>query len=816
MKPRSHSILRWIVVPLLILLTNTGCETTEGPRTGAAVTAPGVPAGPAQPSPPSSLTGAAKAEDFLVVDCLLPGQVRKLGSKMTNLTPRRAVKIPAMECEIRGGEYVAFDRSDLKSALSVWLSQAQAGDSQAQVYVAEIYEKGLGTEPNNAEAAKWYEKAAVQGSSRAQVSLGYLYEKGLGVPADPKKALEWYRRAAGAKEGVSFDLEATSAKDKEELEALRREVERRKQETIALRRQIDQKERQLAGLRGKAQTQARELNRLKQDVEQNRDALVQQTRKELPAAGDKELSALRTQLSQREAELQRRKQEAEELRKKMAAAEQQATTAQTNLQAASQNSKESEELKRQLEESRRQVQQLQLAMKQKENEISMERAGFERAQHDWEQQRTQLGQTGSDQLKRMEQALREKEKKYAEQQQALGQMQEQLGKLEQEATDYKVQLTEINQSSSEISGPTIDIIEPKGMTTRGVRIIAEAAGQKGTELIGKVNAPAGLYTFKVNGQDQTVEKNGMFRATLPALRGGSEPVELVAVDVQGKSTAVKLALQSRGPEAGPAETGQTPTDAPVPTVTAADFGPYHALVIGNNQYGQFPRLDTAVSDAQAVDKVLRERYGFQTQLLLNASRYDILSALNKYREKLTEKDNFLLYYAGHGELEKVNLRGYWLPVDAEPGSTANWISNVAVTDILNTISAKQVLVIADSCYSGTLTRSAIAHLEAGMSEEAKNNWLKLMAKRRARTVLSSGELKPVLDAGGGGHSVFAKALLEVLRANKDILEGRTLYREVSARVAYAADRYGIEQVPTYGPIQHAGHEAGDFFLVPAR
>ena len=54
---------------------------------------------------------ARQADDPVVVDCLLPGQVRKLGGQMTYLTPRRPIKTSAVDCEIRGGEYVAFDRA---------------------------------------------------------------------------------------------------------------------------------------------------------------------------------------------------------------------------------------------------------------------------------------------------------------------------------------------------------------------------------------------------------------------------------------------------------------------------------------------------------------------------------------------------------------------------------------------------------------------------------------------------------------------------------------------------------------------------------
>jgi len=37
-----------------------------------------------------------------------------------------------------------------------------------------------------------------------------------------------------------------------------------------------------------------------------------------------------------------------------------------------------------------------------------------------------------------------------------------------------------------------------------------------------------------------------------------------------------------------------------------------------------------------------------------------------------------------------------------------------------------------------------------------------MTRKRSRTAMVSGGLEPVLDSGGGGHSVFAKAFLAAL------------------------------------------------------
>jgi uncharacterized caspase-like protein len=296
---------------------------------------------------------------------------------------------------------------------------------------------------------------------------------------------------------------------------------------------------------------------------------------------------------------------------------------------------------------------------------------------------------------------------------------------------------------------------------------------------------------------------------------GTTTVRVTAVDRQGKREDLSFDLRSAAGAPGAAGSAPAPAAAPAPGYAGIDFGRYHALVIGNNGYRHMPRLRTAIHDAEVVSGLLRERYGFEVTLLRDADRYAILSALNGLRERLTSEDNLLIYYAGHGELDEVNMRGHWLPVDAELDNTANWISNVAVTDILNVMRARHVMLVVDSCYSGSLTRSSTARIATPMSAAEEENWLRTMIRKRGRLVLSSGGLAPVLDAGGGGHSVFARALIEVLANNQALLDGRGLYQEVAARVAYAASNIQFDQVPEFGPIRHAGHEAGAFFLVPS-
>ncbi|MEM7496294.1 MAG: hypothetical protein AAF471_09415, partial [Myxococcota bacterium] len=110
----------------------------------------------AKPEDSEDVPENARVADLQVVDCLLPGMVRRLGN-MQYLSPRRPVRTTAADCRIRGGEYTEYDRADYKTALQVWMPAAEAGDAEAQANVGEIYERGLGGEPNYEAAAIWYE-----------------------------------------------------------------------------------------------------------------------------------------------------------------------------------------------------------------------------------------------------------------------------------------------------------------------------------------------------------------------------------------------------------------------------------------------------------------------------------------------------------------------------------------------------------------------------------------------------------------------------------------------------------------------------------
>ena len=310
------------------------------------------------------------------------------------------------------------------------------------------------------------------------------------------------------------------------------------------------------------------------------------------------------------------------------------------------------------------------------------------------------------------------------------------------------------------------------------------------EIAGQAVDASDLVEIQVAGNPVFFEENGAFVVRRGVPPGESE-ITVAALDEWGNRSEARIRVIR--------ETKRRAAELDI------DFGRFHALVIGNNAYEHLPRLETAVKDAEEVARILQETYGHEVTLLRNADRYAIMSAISDLRRKLTDQDNLLIYYAGHGVVDEEAEAGFWLPVDAEPDSEANWVANAFLSRNLKAMRAKHVLVVADSCYSGTLVREASTTLHSGLERTAL---LERMSVKRARVAMTSGGLEPVLDGGGGGHSVFAKAFLDVLRGNQDVMEARAVFDRLRRPVIVNS-----AQTPDYADIRNAGHDGGEFLFV---
>jgi hypothetical protein len=259
---------------------------------------------------------------------------------------------------------------------------------------------------------------------------------------------------------------------------------------------------------------------------------------------------------------------------------------------------------------------------------------------------------------------------------------------------------------------------------------------------------------------------------------------------------------------------QTASQRGVQDITAVQalspVGPYYALVIGNNDYQHVDKLQTAMNDAREVSQVLRDRFGFHTQVLYNATRAQTLRAIDSYRT-LPADSNLLFYYAGHGHRDKDANRAYWLPVDADRNERANWINSTDITDGIHAIKSRHILLISDSCFSGDLVLRAT---KAAIVSGGYNAIIAKALRQNSRHIMSSGGDEPVADSGTGDHSVFAAALLESLNdMPDDVFRGNDLFDKAKLRVEM---RSQANQTPRYEILRDSAADLGDFVFFRAK
>lgn len=90
-----------------------------------------------------------------------------------------------------------------------------------------------------------------------------------------------------------------------------------------------------------------------------------------------------------------------------------------------------------------------------------------------------------------------------------------------------------------------------------------------------------------------------------------------------------------------------------------------ALVVGNANYANAPRLATAINDAEDIADALA-RLGFDIVLRRDTTATDLRSAIVEFSQKSSKADIAIVYYAGYSL--SVGVGGYLIPIDARLSS----------------------------------------------------------------------------------------------------------------------------------------------------
>ena len=230
------------------------------------------------------------------------------------------------------------------------------------------------------------------------------------------------------------------------------------------------------------------------------------------------------------------------------------------------------------------------------------------------------------------------------------------------------------------------------------------------------------------------------------------------------------------------------------------------LIIAVDDYQNgIPDLNNPVLDAETFATVITENYQIDRQnvrFLLNekATLDNIIAAFEKEIEVLTEEDNFIFWFSGHGELYAPTGRGYWIPHDGRPGKRGSWLPNDTIKSYLSSIKAHHIFGIADACFSGTLFRKM-----PGDNRET----IKRLDSYPSRYLLTSGRAVIVPDGPKGSHSPFARTLFNHLKNNT---ENALPVSALTHNIMLSPSLSGSDAVPHGSHLAMNNSERGEFIF----
>jgi uncharacterized caspase-like protein len=206
-----------------------------------------------------------------------------------------------------------------------------------------------------------------------------------------------------------------------------------------------------------------------------------------------------------------------------------------------------------------------------------------------------------------------------------------------------------------------------------------------------------------------------------------------------------------------------------------------ALVIGNGHYPDANAPVTqSINDARALSASLRTN-GFDVDMVEDASKDDMVRAVNRLKSRITRDSVVMLFFGGYGV--QAGRESYMLPVDAviwkESDVRRNGLSVESVLEMMKEQGAKAKLVVVDASRRNPYERRFRSYSHGLAPINAPDNAL----------ILSSTSPGKVVDDGKSEHSVLVSELLNNLNANGSV---EAAFNKTRLAIARASEG---EQVP---------------------
>lgn len=324
-------------------------------------------------------------------------------------------------------------------------------------------------------------------------------------------------------------------------------------------------------------------------------------------------------------------------------------------------------------------------------------------------------------------------------------------------SEANVLALKINRDLNDVNPPVIRITAPlmASNNTRGVIVVAE---DEKITIAGHVSDDSGVASVLINGNPARIEASGNFDG-VTILEKAENLVKIKATDKKGNISTQEFIIKRKVKKTTPVAKKKSKENL--------ILGTHRALLIATNEYDHWGNLMNPVFDAEAIGKELKNTYGFETDLLLNPTKDEIVLKLRAYITKqYANNDELFIFFAGHGQFDEVFKEGYLVTKDSKlnDDSKSSYLAHSNLRTYINRISCKHVFLVMDVCFGGTFDPLIASRggKEHGLSK-SRAEYINHKLRFKTRRYLTSGGKEYVPDGRKGSHSPFARKFLEALR-----------------------------------------------------
>ncbi len=260
---------------------------------------------------------------------------------------------------------------------------------------------------------------------------------------------------------------------------------------------------------------------------------------------------------------------------------------------------------------------------------------------------------------------------------------------------------------------------------------------------------------------------------------------------------------------------------PTATVDAGDadngMPNFYAVMFASDNYDSpdWPHLNNPVDDAKSIAQELHTFYGFHAEVYENQTYSAIKHILVDDYQKRNFKpnDELLIFFAGHGDFDPDDNRGYVITKDSSPpGSDRDReIDFPKLITWMDKINVGHILLVLDICQGGTIFEQERGNVPAPAIRETSAALQRLRGVK-TRKCMTSGGKGAVKDGHAGQGSPFATTFIEVLGEAGPNTDDMVLnVDEVAGKIKKTMGRLPDATTPEFGSCA-TDKPTSDFFF----